>query len=259
MRIFLSLCLGIAVAGSITGCSPQKLDVRAQEGRPEAAEVSQLSIPYNPSASTFVLVVEPFQSQQSVITYTHGDAGSVPIGEKMAAQLTTALLKVGNFSIVDYRHQNKLRMQKREKGPYIVRAVLTEFNELSEAEAEDNGISLGLVGVVAGIAGAVSGKPGLMWSGAGLAAASPSFEDSHEKRVGMVAFDVTIIDQKTGRVIDSFDSSGRFIAESAVSGFSLFGIGAEKAAFASSALGQALRVAMNDTAQKAHDALVYRR
>lgn len=245
------------LALSITGCSTPLLNnVQAREGRPESAEVEQVAIPYDRSAKKYVLIIEPFGSSQDVISYTYGDAGTVPVGDRMAAQLTTAFAKVGNFAMVDYRHRDKLRIGKGEKGPYVVRAVLTEFNEVAEAEAEESGFGLGIPGAVLGIAGAVAGKPGLMWTGAGLAAANPTLESDHARRTGMVAFDVSIIDQKTGRIIHSFDCSGRFTAESAVSGFSLFGIGSTKSAFASSALGQALRVAMNDTVHKAHDALV---
>lgn len=242
-----------------SGCAPrQKVDVRAQEGRPESAQVKQVSIPYQAGKPTYVLIVEPFQGTNQVITWTHDETASVGISDKLAAQLTTALSKVGNFQLVDSAHRNKLKIGKGEKGPYIVRATLTEFNEVADAQAENNGVGLGGVGAVLGIAGAIADKPGLMWSGAGLAAANPTYEDSTAARTGMVAFDVSIVDDKTGRIITSFDSSGQFKAASSVSGFSLFGIGSEKAEFQSSALGQALRMALNDTVQQAHSALMGR-
>ena len=105
------------------------------------------------------------------------------------------------------------------------------------------------------IAGAVADKPGLMWSGAGLAAANPSYQDSQAERKGMVAFDVQITEKNTGRTISSYEAAGTFKAQSAVSGLSLFGIGNRKAQFASSAIGQALRIAMNDAVQKTVDAV----
>lgn len=239
----------------LSGCSMQKMDVRAEAGRPDSAQVDIVSIPYDPSRPKYVLVVEPFEASQNVYSITHGEAGSVPIADKMAAQLTTALSKVGNFVLYDKKTAGKITLRKGEKGPYIVRSTLTEFNETAEASAEETGVSLGGVGAVMGIAGAIADKPGLMWTGAGLAAANPGYENNTAEKKGMVAFDVQIIEKGSGRIVDSFDAAGTFKAASQSNGISLFGISNRKAQFASSALGQALRVAMNDAVQKASDAL----
>ncbi|NMC61918.1 MAG: hypothetical protein GYA55_01985 [SAR324 cluster bacterium] len=251
------LALGALCLLANYGCTPKLGNVQAEEGRPESAEVQQISIPYEPGYPKVVLAVEPFRSSSTVISYTNGPQGQVPIGDSMAAQLRTALSNDANFSLVDDEEMkgNKFKMQKGEVGPFVLRATLTEFSEVAEAEAESTNVSLGGVGAVMGIAGAVADKPGLMWTGAGLAAANPSYEDSTAARKGMVAFDVQIVDKRTGRIVRSFSSSGTFKAESAVNGMSLFGIGKSKAKFAQSALGQALRVAMNDAVRKTHDAL----
>ena len=190
-----------------------------------------------------------------MISITCGEAGSVPIGDKMAAQLTTALSHVKNFVLYDKSTAGKITLHKGEKGPYLVRATLTEFNETADASAESTGVHLGGVGAVMGIAGAVAGNRALGWTGAGLAAANPGYDNNRAAKRGMVAFDVQIIEKSSGRIIDSFDASGTFKSESASSGISLFGISNQKAAFASSAIGQALRVAMNDAVQKASNAL----
>jgi curli biogenesis system outer membrane secretion channel CsgG len=251
------LCL-VTLASTVlfsSGCSQPVLDARAEAGRPAAAEVSMLSIPYNPSMPKYVFVVEPFIANSTVYNLNSTETGQIPIGDKMAAQLVTALSRVGNFVLYDHRSAGKIALRKGEKGPYLVRATLTEFNENAEGSQEDNGFSLGAVGAVMGIAGAVADKPGLMWSGAGLAAANPSYQDSQAERKGMVAFDVQITEKNTGRIISSYEAAGTFKAQSAVSGLSLFGIGNRKAQFASSAIGQALRIAMNDAVQKTVDAV----
>jgi len=241
----------------LSGCSAPKVgNVQAEEGRPESAQVSTLSIPYDPTKPKVVLVVEPFRSSSEVITFTRGEAGSVPINDKMSAQLVTALSNVGNFVLYDNLSSKKISVKKGEKGPYVVRATLTEFNEVADADAEETDVSLGGVGAVLGIAGAVAGKPGLMWSGAGLAAANPGYNESASRKKGMVAFDVQIIEKNTGRIVRSFDSAGTFKAESASNGISLFGISNSKAKFQQSVLGQALRVAMNDAVRKSADSLL---
>ena len=237
------------------GCSMSPMDVRAEGGRPEASEVSVISLPYDSSKPKFVLVVEPFQSSQSVLTITHGEAGSVPLGDKMASQLITALSGVKNFIIYDKRAANKISLKKGEKGPYLVSATLTEFNENAEGAAESNGGSLGQAGAVTGIAGAITGNRSLTWTGAGIAAANPTYESDHTMKKGMVAFDVKIVDKKTGRIISSFEASGTFKAESQGKNISLFGIGSKQSQFASSAIGQALRMAMNDAVMKSVDSL----
>jgi curli biogenesis system outer membrane secretion channel CsgG len=254
-KTILSLVALASLAFMSTGCAKPQLDARAEAGRPASAEVSLISIPYNPSMPKFVLVVEPFTTSSTVYSFTSGEAGQVPVGDKMAAQLITALSRVGNFVLYDSRSANKITLRKGEKGPFLVKATLTEFNENAEASEEDNGVSLGGVGAVLGIAGAVSSRPGLMWTGAGLAAANPTYENSQAERKGMVAFDVQLTEKGSGRIVGSFEASGTFKAQSAVSGMSLFGIGNRKAQFASSAIGQALRVAMNDAVQHTVDTL----
>lgn len=242
---------------SLSGCAlKDNFNTQAEAGRPNSAQVEVLSIPYDAAKPRYIVLVEPFQSSQSILTVAYGQGNSVPIGDQMAAQLVTALSKVGNFSVYDYNHKGGIKPKKGEKGPYVLKATLTEFNEAAEAEAESSGVSLGGIGAVAGIAGAVTGKPGLMWSGAGLAAANPGYEESATSRTGMVAFDLQIVERSSGRIVDSFEASGKFKAQSASNGVSLFGVSNAKSKFASSAIGQALRVAMNDAVQKASDALV---
>ncbi len=258
MKKKLLLLVGAAALMSTYGCAKVQLgNVQAEEGRTASSEVAQSSIPYEPGYPKVVLAVEPFRASSQVVSVTSGPQGQVPVGDSMAAQLTTALSRVANFSLIDPAHVKggKVKMQKGEIGPFYVRATLTEFNEVAEGQSDSTSVNLGGVGAVMGIAGAVSDTPGLMWTGAGLAAANPSYEDTMTSRKGDVAFDVQIVDSRNGRIVRSFDCAGTFKAESGVNGMSLFGIGKTQAKFAQSALGQALRVAMNDAQRKTFDAL----
>lgn len=90
--------------------------------------MEQISIPYDASKPKFLLVVEPFESSQGVLTVAYGQGNSVPIADQMSAQLITALTKVGNFAVYDRKHRGSVKAKKGEKGPYILRATLTEFN-----------------------------------------------------------------------------------------------------------------------------------
>ena len=241
---------------SLSACSVQTGDVSAKAGRTESTTVEELRIPYQATKPKMVLVVEPFVTSQAVVTITHGESGSVPLADKMAAQLVTALSKVGNFMLYDHRSEKKISLPKGSKGPYYVRATLTELNENAESEADTKGGSLGGVGLLTGIAGAITGNRALGWTGFGLAAANPTYEKNHAKRTGVVAFDVQIVEKSTGRIVTSFDCAGTFTSESASAGGSLFGIGGAKAVSNSSAIGQALRAAMNDAVQKSADSLL---
>jgi curli biogenesis system outer membrane secretion channel CsgG len=252
----LSVVTYLTMTVAVTGCSVQTGDVSAKAGRTEGTEVAELKIPYDPKKPKIALVVEPFIASQSVVTWTNDEGGAVPIGDKMAAQLITALSKVGNFVLYDSRSTKKVSAPPKGKGPYYITAVLTELNENAEAEADSKGASLGGLGVLAGIAGAVTGNRGLGWTGFGLAVANPTYQKNHAKRKGVVAFDAKIVEKSTGRIITSFESAGTFTSESEAVGASLFGIGGSKAVAASSALGQALRVAMNDAVQKSADELL---
>jgi len=244
--------------------------VRATSDVPSSAEVAEVTIPYDPSAPNFVVAVEPFSmSQQSTVEtnvsgYNRCEEGNCNIsttvrnlGTDVSAQLITALTKAGNISVLDLAGLKKNRqgeysakLSKHETGPFLIRGTLTEFSEKIEASDEDHGISLGWIGVVAGVAGAIAGKPGLGWAGAGVAAANPNFESESHFRKGMVAFDIQIIDARSMRILGSHRVVGTFAAESAYNGFGLFGISASKQEFAQSVLGQAMRVAMNDAINK---------
>ncbi|MCS6894057.1 MAG: hypothetical protein NZO16_05785 [Deltaproteobacteria bacterium] len=253
------------------GCAGNFNPAEARAGTrvPVAAEVEPIYIPYDPNLPKYVLQVQPVNFKVSSITgntIVDGEVQNISIdvstaseySDTISAQLESALSNVGNFVLYDSSRKN-VKVGKGEKGPYIVSATITEFNETAEAGESGFGGSLGTAGLIAGIAGAYADKPGLMWGGAAVAAANPTFENFRAKRTGMVAMDVKVVEKNSGRIIRSFPVKGTFTAVTQVNGFSVFGIGTQNAQVAQSALGQAMRVALNDAAQKLFETLTMHR
>jgi len=193
----------------------------------------------------------PGHAQLAPGTYTPGSqAVTREVGTGIAAQLLSALGNVGNIIVIDYEHYRKnkgnISLRKGEVGPFVIKGTVTEFNEVAEADEENQGASLGWTGTVLGIAGAVAGVPGAGIAGSALSAANPTYENTKMRRTGSVGMDLQLVDPDSGRVFGAVVSSGKFTAESASSGVSVFGIGGGGSAFAASALGQATRAATND-------------
>ncbi len=262
-RAVLFLSLATTTFGT-TACSVNRqVDVRATAGRPNSAEVSAISIPFDSTAPRIAVRVEPFQFLPGAFTAPNAmNGGWMPAGavsgnsEQVSAQLETALSRVGNFSVYDAFRGSRLKPARGERGPYSIRATITEFNELAEEKTEDRSISLGAAGLILGLAGAITDTPAVTWTGAGIGAANPTYESSIKERTGMVAMDIRVFDDRTGRLITAFDASGKFNAVSNSSGVGLFGISGRESEFQSSALGQALRVAVNDAVRQLHGRLI---
>ena len=111
------------------------------------------------------------------------------------------------------------------------------------------------VGAALGIAGAIAGNTAATATGAGVAVANPTYENTVARRTGSVAMDLKIVNPSGGRILGTVVANGSFTSESAASGFSLFGIGKASNAFAASALGQANRAAMNSATTQIMDRL----
>ncbi len=264
-------------AASLTGCvSLDKNSVAASNQIPGHAQVEPIAIAYDPKLPKYVVVVEPFltNTQGQVIeiesTGRRRCAGAEcsstitnkSVAQGVSSQLITALTNAGNLSVVDLkavkRNKNgtyQARIAKGERGPFIIRGAVTEFSENVASSNDSTGVSLGWTGLIAGIAGAYTGNNGLFWAGTGVAAANPTFEAELASRTGMIAFDVQVVNGKTGRIIRAFNVAGTFTAKSATNGASLFGIGGSKTEFVQSAMGQAVRVAMNDAVLKTFESL----
>jgi curli biogenesis system outer membrane secretion channel CsgG len=262
-----------------------KQSVRATDQAPESTQVALVQIPYDPSRPYYVVTVEPFGIATDGIPSgpppeTPGETrygfgswgwGLLPtgpqssaynpnpqglagnIGPGVAAQLTTALGNAGNIRIIDWdfyqqngRNPAKLVNKKAgEVGPFVVRGVVTEFNEIAEATGSSTGGSLGAIGAALAIGGAIAGNAPATYTGAGLALANPGYQNTVARRTGSVAMDLKIVDPGNGRIVSSVMANGSFSSESAANGFSLFGFGSASNAYAASALGQAQRAAMN--------------
>ncbi|MCB0329335.1 MAG: hypothetical protein KDD70_06720 [Bdellovibrionales bacterium] len=258
--------LPFALFALLCGCSASvnRADVQAKSGSPLSAQIEQRSIPYEAGRPTAVVVVEPFElfadayTQDNTLTVRQLGGGG-----ELRAKLVTALTNVGNLSVLDPRGLKNAkdgtystRLERNEVGPYLIRVTVTEFSENIDATSSDDGFSLGWIGAIVGIAGAVTDKPGLLWPGAGLAIANPSYENKRVRRNGVVALDLQIVDGRTLRVVKAFKASGTFSAESEKSGFGLLGYQNGSEDFAQSVLGQATQAAFNDAIEKIADALV---
>lgn len=284
LRVMLSLVLAVGGMAQLSGCAPAAVDaagVQAQPYGPEATEVSVIRVPYDPRFPRYVVAVEPlvlqtdappagpgpgieYRPSWGILPQGPQPVGWTPpppqlsahVGESVQSQLVSALSNVGNLIVIDYDHywQNRDRIDRMvghgERGPFLVRGSITEFNEIAEAEESGSGSSLGLVGVALGIAGAVAGSNPAAYTGLGLAAANPGYRESVARRTGQVGVDLAIVDARNGRLVGSAVANGSFTTENATSGFTLFGFGNASTAVAESALPQATRAAMNSATEQ---------
>lgn len=279
------LCGGTVILG---GCAA-KVDpasARAQEGTTESTKVDIASVPFDPGAPIYVVVVDTFEDGTTGITSgggrtarapepagswfgyhsglrgggTEASASTAPTygpgsetGRGVAAQLRTALTRGGNIVVADPRTvisngdgTYTTELNEGEVGPFIIRGTVTEFNETAEKNESNRGGSLGALGRGIQNIGYYTGSRTARAVGSTTAIANPSMEQSEMQRTGMVTIDVEVLDGRNGRLVGGFPASGTFSTVSATSGVSVFGVGGGDAAFASSALGQATRAAMNE-------------
>jgi len=290
-KLFLA---GLVVLCAACTAAVDKQSVRATQNAPESTQVDVVRIPYDPSLPYWVVTVEPLNfdaggggggSAPPVPGRRYGWGpwgwGLLPegpqarpynpppqgaqgnIGNAIAAQLVTALSNAGNIRIIDYDYYlqnrknpaNLAKKSQHEVGPFVIRGSVTEFNEIAEATGSSVGGSLGAVGAALGIAGAIAGNTPAAVTGAGVAIANPTFENTKARRTGSVAMDLTVMNPGNGRLVGSVVANGSFTSESASNGFSLFGVGKASNAFAASALGQANRAAMNSATTQIVDRL----
>jgi curli biogenesis system outer membrane secretion channel CsgG len=283
------LMMACALFAAACTATVDKGSVRATQTAPESTRVDVVQIPYDPSLPRYVVTVEPLAFDASPGSdagappipgrrprYGWGPWGwgilpegpqarpynpppqvaSGNMGNAIASQLETALSNAGNISIIDFEYylQHKGRpgalVKRGEVGPFIIRGSVTEFNEVAEASGESVGGSLGGLGVALGVAGAIAGNAPAAYTGAGVAAANPTFDNTKARRTGSVAMDLKLVNPNDGRLLGSFVANGSFTSESASSGFSVFGVGKASNAYAASALGQANRAAMNSATEQ---------
>jgi len=244
------------LASACATATVDKQSVRATQNAPESTQVDVVRIPYDPALPRYVVTVEPLafdaDSSPSVGSApptpgTHYGWG--PYGWGVLPEGPHAQAQNGG------KPGNLVHRDKREVGPFVVRGSVTEFNEIAEASGKSSGGSLGGLGVALGVAGAIAGNAPAAYTGAGLAVANPTYENTVARRTGSVAMDLTIVNPRDGRLVGSVMANGSFTSESAANGFSLFGFGRASNAYAASALGQANRAAMNSATTQIADRL----
>lgn len=285
MRNLVMAGFALVMFAACAPATVDKQSVRATQYAPESTQVDIVQIPYNPNRPYYVVTVEPFDiaadgapsgpppeipgqtrygfgswgwgllptgpQAQAYSASPQGISGN--IGPALASQLTTALSNAGNIRIIDWdfyqQHAgNPAKLVDRkagEVGPFVVRGVVTEFNEIAEATGSTTGGSLGALGAALAIGGAIAGNAPATYTGTGVALANPTYQNTVARRTGSVAMDLKIVDPTNGRLVGSVMANGSFTSESAANGFSLFGFGKASNAYAASALGQANRAAMN--------------
>jgi curli biogenesis system outer membrane secretion channel CsgG len=255
-----------ALFSSCATTSVNKASIKANNQTPEAMEVEEINIPYNASLPRFLVSVEPFTVSNSVTVRANLNgpnlcnnfnctfsSGIQTVANDMSAQLITALSKAKNFALIDHNaiaNKQKIKMGNFEQGPFLIKGTLTELSEIAEETDNSSGASFGWLGIITTIAGVVTDKPGLTWGGAGLTGLNPSYKKNDNKRTGMVAFDIQLIDTNSNRIISSDRVLGTFTSASQSKGFSILGISNESKTSAKSAISQATRVALNDAVKK---------
>ena len=284
---FVALITGFVSLLAACATTVDKSSVKANEGAPVSAQVEIVRIPYDASLPKYIVTVEPLKvgaegqpgapvpsarggrhgwgpwgfgwwgSQPNPAAYAPPAAGlSDRVSAGIAAQLISAFGNAGNIVVLDHQHylENRGNLSALrgggELGPFVIKGTVTEFNEVAEAGEKSKGVSLGWAGTVLGIVGGLAGVPAAGYTGAAISAADPTYKDTRMRRTGSVGMDLQIVDPQTGRILGSGVAAGKFTAETATSGISVFGVGGGESAFASSALGQATRAAANDAVRQ---------
>jgi len=286
MRTFALIAVACIMLASCAPATVDKQGVRATSGQTESTQVEIVRIPYDPNLPTYVVAVEPLQvavdgsptapppppgrhygwgpwgygllpEGPQAEAYNPPPAGmSDRVGHGIAAQLVSALGNAGNIQIVDYSYflanQGKpsVLVKKGERGPFLIKGSVTEFNEVAEAQGSAHGGGLGVLGAGLAIGGAIAGNTPATIAGSSLALANPTYNNTRMRRTGSVGMDLQILDPRNGRSVGTAVCAGTFTSEAATSGFSVFGIGGADTAYAASALGQAQRAAMNDATRQ---------
>ncbi len=250
-------------------------EAQAQQEVPVQAEVKPLVIPYDPSLPKWVVTVEPFVQGSSGITAGNSGRGSqvmivpgglVPtaiypavggsrtdpgsqVGFGITAQLLSAIQRgLGNAEVVDweiYKHDPEkiiAGMKTGELGPYVIRGVVTQHNQSTDASVEgesSNGAGLGLIPYAGPIIR--------------LGKGTKSVQRTTYR--GMVAFDAQIVDPRSGRIVSSFTAEGTFTSIDTMTTKTSWGKTKVTSTGCSSAIGQALLAATNKAVSEVHIAL----
>ena len=240
-----------------SGCvSLDKGSLRATNVAPESAQVDEQPIARDSSLPQYVMVIEPIRIENDVYisrsdteVNLKGDSGSLLGGNmdgriksnrsasasrlasnqvQIQAQLASALSNVGNFSVAELTQLRKsadgtqsIRLSAGEVGPFIVRALITEYEDKVEESK--------------------SGSQFIVYG------------SKDKVRKGLVALDVQIVDGRTGRLAAAYPVKGTFSRQDKSAKVLLGAY--EQSKMAQSVMDQALRVALNNAATKAFEKL----
>lgn len=158
--------------------------------------------------------------RESYVTYLAPDA------IKMKAQLTSALSGVANFKVLTLEAVQagalgtySAKVGANEKGPYIIRTLITEYVEKVAGEKREVDLLV--------------------------------YDREVEEAEGVVGIDVEVIDGTTGAIVAAFPVHGTMRSKSANTDATVF----SRRSFAQSLFFQATRVALNQAAIELHDRL----
>lgn len=263
MRYWVEVVIVSVALVGLFGCSEnqparvERTNAQASAERPVSAEVAPIKIPHDPSLPTWVVVVEPFvMAASGVVSGTTNPAAPMAgmsvinpgeqIGPGVSAQLVTSLQRAGNIVVIDYetyaRDPSKIAngLRPGEKGPFVIQGTITEFNETADVSGQGDSTGPNVPSMFIPYVG------GLVSYGIGTKASSET------KRKGMVGLDVRVLDPTTGRLLSSFTSEGSFISVGSTSSRTTWGNTVTNTEYASSAIGQAQRIALNQTVTQIH-------
>lgn len=177
---------------------------------PVTLEPKQLGIPSFRRPDCFVLLIEPFRVKKEIRVESAGNSSTINVDnllktdERFEArdylylQAISIFNETGDFSLVDNRLARRngkihIPMEQNERGPYLLRLVVTEFNPISSYE--NNKVNAGFfLRYIPIVQMAVE-----FYELAGL---PTNF--SSTSRESVIAFDATIIDLRTNVTLSSF-------------------------------------------------------
>ena len=152
----------------------------------------------------------------------------------LAARMVSALSGVGNLAVRDYSSLKSVgearysaKIGKGEKGPFLVRALVTEYGTKVEGDSKK-------------------------------ANYFPIVRTSDKNEVGVVTLDVAVIDGRDGSIVSSFPVSGTFTSRQKGLKAGIIWPVYEREQHAKSLVDQALRVAVNDAAKRIIETLANR-
>ena len=256
-NILVACFIGIGSGGCVENVSARvnREEAQAKADRPVSTEVELVSIPADPNLPSVVVVVEPFVMAASGVTA--GPKTGVPIinpgeqiGPGIAAQLITSLGKAGNVVVFNYdtyqRDPDKIksRLQVGEQGPFLIKGTITEYSETADTsiKGKSSGYNIWL-GMIP-------------WVGPLVSYGHGTKAENEAKHVGMVGLDIQIVDPTTGRLLKSLTAEGSFTSVSATKSRTQLGNTKTSVESASSAIGQAQRMALDKAVIRIHNELV---